>query len=204
MSERFEFTLVDDARHDTPPSTRRLATFRAMPLTASSELRASADLRRLSDRLITKFPHLQWYEVLCQPAVPPQEQDAVEIPAVALLDTRVPILICLYDSSAFFSVDAELTRLTARRAFRSAASYVGVLRESGYGLLVDHETGAVGPLSADLSRMTTRLLPCSSVVAPTLCSAPAALKVSASAGAATFRLKKSTELSSRSGSSTGR
>ena len=158
MSERYEFTLVGNARDDNPSSTRRLGAFRAMPLTASSELRASADVRRMSDRLLTQFPELEWSEVLCQPAVPSQEPEAEEVPAVVLLDTRVPILICLYDSFAFFSVDGELTRLTARRAFRSAASYVAFLRDCGYTILVDHEAGTAGPVSADPSSMTSLLL----------------------------------------------
>jgi hypothetical protein len=156
MTDRYEITLVRNANVDASAPTRRLRAFRRMPATASSDQRASAELRRLSDEMIAEHPQLEWSEVLCRHHTEPSEQSG-EIPAIALIDRRFPILICLFDTSAFLSIDTELTASSIRGVFRHAQAYVALLDRSGYCTLVDHETGAVSRVSDALPTLTERL-----------------------------------------------
>jgi hypothetical protein len=155
MIDRYTITLVRDANGNASVTTRPLRAFRLMPVTASSDHRASAEVRRLSDQVGDEHPQLAWYEVLCLQGGNVSKQ--VEVPAIALIDRRFPILICLYDTSAFLSIDTELAAPSVRGAFRQLHAYIALLDRHGYSTLVDHASGAVTRVADGLPGLTERV-----------------------------------------------
>src|SRR5215831_14254022 len=124
-------------RSPQPAAPRPVAGARAVPLTAGSDVRASADVRRDAWDLAERFPSLEPIEALCRL----EGASAADLrPGVVLLDRHFPIWLAVLDDRVFVAVNCELLEGAARERFAAAGSYVAFLAERGFRWLVDHRS----------------------------------------------------------------
>src|SRR5206468_7933895 len=111
----------------SPPGERMLRVERiaALPVTASSDTRVDAGVRRIANDLTQEHPHLAWQEVVAH--VVDSRAGHSTSPAVLVADRSFPIAICLYADAATIVIDLEADDVSVNRRFRLIRKYVASL-----------------------------------------------------------------------------
>ena len=135
-------------------ATRFLDHATPISITAGSESRAPADVRRLGIALGDRFPSLETIEALCRFDGGDGEEAAA--PGLILLDRRFPIWIALVEQTAFVTIDTELLDGDPRAHVRRAHEVIEV-GASGYRIMVDVQVDRVDPDGISERDLASRL-----------------------------------------------
>ena len=132
------FTVLSSIGRERHIKPRSVTGAVEVPLTADSESRVPAEVRRVSWDMVERFPWLAPVEALCHFG---GTRVSVESePGIILLDQRFPIWLAVLNDRAFLSIDTDLLEGAARTRFQVATEYLAFLAGRGYIHLFDHRT----------------------------------------------------------------